>query len=252
MNKYEQHASAATLNAGIDWDSYPVLLDMQADLTPEYWENVDALLENSRTFFDPERNPNVRICDIGAGTGNFCRAIAHQYPRASITHLEPTPNMNARARQKYDEDRLSNISIVEAPFASYEWQPEEWDIIVCVNTLYMLTPHQETLQKIFTALKPGGLFFVVDFGRKQVPSDWFWYFLGNAVKGINTWKYLKAVPRFGKMATQAKSGSQTQVEGLWWTHTTEEFGEALTEAGFTVKDLKPCYRDYADMAICTR
>ncbi len=235
---------------GIEWDTYGPLLDIQAGLTPDYWENVDVLIEQAKRAFPNYETAELSICDIGAGTGNFTRAMANVFKKSTIVHLEPNKNMNAIAQTKFSDDGLTNVEIVGKDFFSYTWTENQWDIVICVNALYMLSPQVETLAKIHRSIRPGGFFYVVDFGREQDASQWFWYFLKNALKGINTKKYIQSIPKWPQMAAQAREGGKTQVDGAWWTHETEEFGLALEAAGFAVSNLEACYCGFADRAIC--
>ncbi len=249
--EYELSNGTADVPAhGIEWDTYGPLLDIQAGLTPDYWENVDLLIEAARKAYPDSAEAELRICDIGAGTGNFTTAIAEVFPRAEVVHLEPNKHMNFLARTKFADAGQKNVHIVESDFNSFDWQDQAWDIIICVNALYMLAPQAQTLQTIRRALRPNGFFYVVDFGREQDASQWFWYFLKNALKGINTKKYIQSIPKWPQMLASAREGGKTQVEGAWWTHETQEFGETLETAGFEVDGLTACYCGFADRAVC--
>lgn len=235
---------------GIEWDTYGPLLDMQADLTPDYWENVDVLVEQAKRAYPDYATARLRIVDIGAGTGNFTSAIAKVFANSEVVHLEPNRHMNYLALNKFEDAGLQNVEIIQESFYDYAWAGEQWDIVICVNALYMLSPQSQTLATINHSLKQGGFFYVVDFGREQDATQWFLYFLKNAFKGINTMKFLRSIPKWPQMAAQAKKGSETQVEGQWWTHETDEFGAALSAAGFAVDGLTSCYCGFADRAVC--
>ncbi|MEM9621982.1 MAG: class I SAM-dependent methyltransferase [Pseudomonadota bacterium] len=235
---------------GIEWDTYGPLLDIQAGLTPDYWENVDVLVEHAKATYPNHAEAQLRICDVGAGTGNFTRAIAEAFPKSEVVHIEPNRHMNYIAQQKFADDGLDNVKIVQSDFFAYDWQAQQWDIVICVNALYMLSPQSEALRIIRDSLRPQGFFYVVDFGREQDAKQWFWYFLKNAVKGVNTKKYLQSIPKWPDMIAQAREGGKTQVEGAWWMHETDEFGATLEAAGFQLQGLTACYCGFADRAIC--
>ncbi|MEM7290589.1 MAG: class I SAM-dependent methyltransferase [Pseudomonadota bacterium] len=233
--------------SGIDWDSYGPILDIQAGITPQYWENISqAIALAQHAFGDTE----FSVCDVGAGTGNCTLEFAKSFPKAKVVHLEPSSNMNDIARQKFKNAGINGISIAEMSFQEHDWATNRYDLIICINSLFAIQPQSLTLSIIRQSLTENGLFFIVDFGRKQNAVEWAKYFISNALKREYWAPSFRALKNVNKIVKQASKGTKSQETGLYPLHTTEQFGETLKEVGFEIAELQPCYRGYADMAIC--
>ncbi|NCF32999.1 MAG: methyltransferase domain-containing protein, partial [Proteobacteria bacterium] len=56
------------------------------------------------------------------------------------------------------------------------------DLIICVNALYAMADPQMVLRRIRRLLKPGGKFFLIDFGREMNVTRWSLYLLRSLVQ----------------------------------------------------------------------
>lgn len=237
------------IEPGIDWDAYATQYDLMAKFNPSYHENIRIL----RGGLDEWRVPDdAEICDLGAGTGNYISALFRARPDASYTHVDFDAIMNDIARTKYKELGIERVSIAEAYVQRAEFPEESFDLVICVNALYAMSPQEPILQKIRSWLKPGGVFFVIDFGRRFRMIDWGWYYIRSLIKNHGVVECAKFLLSCAEIYRQNSRGSKNQQDGAYWLHSTTEFGEALTKAGFTVEDLRPCYRDYCDLAVCRK
>ena len=232
--------------SGIAWEKYAPHFDLMADLMPSYHENLENLRQH---IAGRQLSGNVRVVDLGAGTGIFCEAIAELLPEAEIWHVDFDPTMNSIASQKYRAQDLNNINVVCEHIQRIEFEEGTVDLVVCVNVLYAVYPQVAVLNKIRRWLKPNGTLFIIDFGRKQSALDWGLHFLMNAIRGQNVRKYFKFL-LFGQQITrQALKGRKAQEKGEYWMHSTRDFGDALSSAGFSLDHLDSCHRGYADIAI---
>jgi len=232
---------------GIDWTNYARRFDLLSELLPAYRENIEALKAH---ILDRELRGTVRIADIGAGTGNFCLAAAELLPDAEIYHVDFNPSMNEVARAKYESAQLSNITIIEDHVQRAEIEPHSLDLAICVNVLYAIPPQEIVARRIRNWLKPDGTLFIIDFGRKQNAFDWGMHLFRNMLSGRNTRKHLEFLFTGKDAMSQAFRGRRSQSNGSYWMHSTEEFRQFLVEAQFRVDTIYPCYRGYADLAIC--
>jgi ubiquinone/menaquinone biosynthesis C-methylase UbiE len=249
MKLYNDKTSAIKIDSsqrGIAWKKYAPHIDLMADLMPSYSENLEHL---RRHIVERQLKGKVRVIDLGAGTGIFCQAIAELLPEAEIWHVDFDPTMNSIASQKYRNQNIDNIKVVCEHIQRMEFEQGTADLVVCVNVLYAVHPQIAILNKIRRWLKPDGTLFIIDFGRKQSALDWGLHFLMNALRGRNVRKYFQFL-LFGQQITkQALKGREAQEKGEYWMHSTQEFGEALNTAGFSLDHLDSCHRGYADIAI---
>ena len=232
---------------GIDWDAYATQYDLMAKYNPSYHENIEILLSYLDEWNMP---PTAMICDLGAGTGNYICALAGCIPEGKYVHVDFDEVMNGIARTKYVGAKL-NVTIVEEYIQRLEFPSENFDLILCVNALYAIQPQQAVLHKVRKWLKPDGKFFVIDFGRRTRMFDWGWYLLKSVVKEHGVLECSRLVANRVEIVRQNRRGSKTQQQGSYWLHSTQEFGRILTSCGFQVDDIRSCYRDYCDLAVCS-
>jgi ubiquinone/menaquinone biosynthesis C-methylase UbiE len=240
--------SGGAAQEGIAWSDYATQYDLMTEMIPVYDENIARLraLVAERGLAGA-----VSVCDLGAGTGNYISALADVLPEARFTHVDFDPQMSAIARAKYRK-RGIEVTMIQDYMQRAEFPAGSFDLIICVNALYAAAPQELVLQRVKSWLRPGGIFFVIDFGRKQRVVDWGWYILKSSLKQRAVRKLASFVLNARHVVGSARRGAKYQTKGGYWLHTTHEFGHTLSDAGFIVDELEPCYRGYADLAVCRR
>lgn len=97
------------------------------------------------------------IADLGAGTGILSARIADAFPNARLILIDLADEMLAIARQ-----RLSGRSAVAFRTGDYAAAalPEDCDAVVSALSIHHLADaaKRRLFQRVFTALKPGGVF----------------------------------------------------------------------------------------------
>jgi ubiquinone/menaquinone biosynthesis C-methylase UbiE len=233
----------------MDWDAYAEHYDVMCELNPSYHHNLQHLTQHVP---DWNLSANPRVCDLGAGTGNYIYVLSRLISDASFVHVDFDGRMNELAQKKYLENGVSSVEIIQKNVQTIEFEPESFDLIMCVNALYAIYPQRSVLRKVHTWLKPSGTFFVIDFGRKQRTIDWAVYLFRESMKRKRVGTYMKALIDSREIIKQNRRSTRGQLSGRYWTHSTIEFGNVLKDSGFTVDELTCCYRGYADLAICRK
>ena len=233
----------------MDWDAYAEHYDVMCELNPSYQENLLALAK-----FLPRWNlpSDSSICDLGAGTGNYIHLLSRLLPNANFTHIDFDKKMNDLAAKKYHDQGIDSVNIVCEHAQRTEMESASFDLILCVNALYAIAPQKQVLKKVKNWLKDDGRFFVIDFGRKQRTMDWVFYLFRESLKHQRIGTYVKALVDSRELIKQNRRSTKGQNTGRYWTHSTSEFGNTLVDCGFEVEELTPCYRGYADLAICRK
>ncbi len=231
----------------IDWDAYATQYDVLATANPSYRENIE-ILRSLISGFDLPQDPV--ICDVGAGTGNFICALAQDLPNAKFVHLDADETMNQIAREKYQAAGLSNVEIKHCLASDANFSAGAFDLIICVNALYAIRPRDEFLKKAKQWLKPNGTFFIIDFGRRLDTLSWSLYIIGSVIKEGGLREVVRILRNGLETLRQNRRGSKGQANGLYWLHSTEEFADELTRAGYNIDQLRTCYRGYCDLAVC--
>jgi len=97
------------------------------------------------------------VLEIGCGTGGFARRLAERSER--VLALDLSPEMIRLAREH--SAQFPNIDFQLADVRDASFPIGSFDCIATIATLHHL-PFPETLLKMKTALKPGGVLLVLD------------------------------------------------------------------------------------------
>jgi predicted methyltransferase len=111
-----------------------------------------------------------RIADVAAGDGYLTRPLAKQVGAAGRVYaVEISEDARRKLAQLIERDTLGNVEVI----ASTETDPRlpaALDGAVILNSYHELTDYKAVLEGIRRALKPGGLFVLVDNAAGQ---GWF-------------------------------------------------------------------------------
>jgi tRNA (cmo5U34)-methyltransferase len=109
------------------------------------------------------RDRELRVLDLGAGTGLLSARVAARYPRARLMLVDVAPAMLRVAEQRFtgrDADRVT-IQLLD-----YARQPLRgtYDLVVSALSIHHLTDQgkESLFAKIYGILEPGGLFVNAD------------------------------------------------------------------------------------------
>jgi ubiquinone/menaquinone biosynthesis C-methylase UbiE len=233
----------------VRWDEYAEAYDVMCAANPAYQENV-ALF---RGWLDGLTLPrNARICDVGAGTGNYVLELARRFPDAQIVHVDRDPVMNRSAARKYQAYGIANVSFVASNAFEVGFAPATLDAIVCVNALYAFDDIDIVLREYHSWLKPDGQLFLIDLGREMRVGDWFRYIVGASMRAFGLRTTLSYLLRGRKAVPQNRLIRREQHSGRYWLHSPEQFQTALKDAGFEILRTQTCYRNVCDLAVCRR
>jgi len=120
--------------------------------------------ERSAPFYDllalVEVRPNLKVIDLGCGTGELTRQLADKLPGSDVTGLDSSPQMLDAARAA----SLSRPGLV-FELGDQSQMTGEWDLIFSNAALHWTENHAELIPKLYGKLAPGGQIAV------QIPSN---------------------------------------------------------------------------------
>lgn len=118
--------------------------------------------QRSAPFYDllalVEVRPDLRVVDLGCGTGELTRQLADSLPGSVVTGLDSSPQMLEKAASFSG----TGLNFVEGDQARLEG---EWDLIFSNAALHWSENHMDLIPGLYRRLNPGGQIAV------QVPSN---------------------------------------------------------------------------------
>ena len=120
--------------------------------------------ERSAPFFDllalVQVRPNLKVVDLGCGTGELTRHLADTLPNSTLTGIDNSPQM-------LDAARAASFTSPNVHFEQGDQSQltGEWDLIFSNAALHWSENHSELIPRLYERLAPGGQIAV------QVPSN---------------------------------------------------------------------------------
>ena len=126
--------------------------------------------ERSAPFFDllalVEVRPNLKVVDLGCGTGELTRQLTDSLPNSTVTGMDnssqmlekaasfegPNPSTSLRTSLRFEQGDQSQLT-------------GEWDLIFSNAALHWSEYHSELIPRLYERLAPGGQI------AAQVPSN---------------------------------------------------------------------------------
>lgn len=131
------------------WDKYAYKYSLDPIRNLQVYEKKLALTQQ---FLRPEMN----VLEFGCGTGST--ALIHAPYVKHIKATDFSQNMIAIAKQKATDQNIQNITFECAEITDIDEKKEQFDVILGLNILHLLEDKEQTLNKVFSLLKPGGIF----------------------------------------------------------------------------------------------
>lgn len=112
--------------------------------------------------------PGMRVLDLGCGTGSLTVMIKQSHLMSDVYGLDADPQVLKLARSKAKQ---ANVKIAYEQGMAYQLPyPDAWfDRVVTSLVLHHLTTEQkqQALNEVYRVLRPGGKFFILDFGKPR-------------------------------------------------------------------------------------
>ncbi|MEO0803207.1 MAG: class I SAM-dependent methyltransferase [Cyanobacteria bacterium J06642_2] len=137
------------------------------DRSAKFWDNIaqryakqpvadeasyQKKLEVTRGYLKPD----MEIFEFGCGTGST--AIVHAPHVKHIRAIDVSENMLEIARGKAEAEHVENISFERSTIEDIDIPAGSVDVVLGLSILHLLSDKEAAIAKVYTALKPGGIF----------------------------------------------------------------------------------------------
>ncbi|MBO7738343.1 MAG: class I SAM-dependent methyltransferase [Clostridia bacterium] len=104
-----------------------------------------------------EKNNNMKILDIGCGTGQLAKEISDEYPFVDYLGIDVTKNMISLAKKSNDGKKVRFINTSVDDFIC----DERFDIIICTHAFPYFPNKEKAMSKMYKLCKEGGKVIIV-------------------------------------------------------------------------------------------
>jgi len=155
MSNAEFDKFSSNYNAGFDHS----LKSLAASNQEDYWNiKIDVLLR----YLSQDNTKSMGVLDYGCGSADFLRLLAARCPGWNLNGCDISEGMLQEAKKRLAECRHSFNLWHDTPGAPL---PENnYDLITAVCVFHHIPPDQwlSSAEKIYKALKPGGMFVMFE------------------------------------------------------------------------------------------
>lgn len=149
---------------------------LDPELNPGEWVNRfestdrEIAAERSAITFAVGLGYGQTVADIGAGTGLFLKSFSTAVGRRGRVYaIDISPRLVEHLDARVKTEKLSNVSVVRNDSRSLQLMNTRLDKAFVCDSYHHFEHHEDMLESIFKALKPGGELILVDFNR--IPAE---------------------------------------------------------------------------------
>ena len=107
--------------------------------------------------------PGEHVLDLGSGAGTDSLVAAQMVaPDGSVTGIDMTPEMLAKAREAAVELAVSNVDFVEADAESLPFADESFDVVISNGVIDLIPDKAAVFAELHRVLRPGGRIQLAD------------------------------------------------------------------------------------------
>jgi ubiquinone/menaquinone biosynthesis C-methylase UbiE len=115
---------------------------------------------------------DLRILDIGCGTGRFAARLMARRPGTRVVGLDLSRSMLCQAKARLASTGV-NAHLVQGDSETIPFPDNSFDAITCAHSFHHYPHQQRVLEEMHRVLRPGGQLLIVDGDRDR----WWGHFL---------------------------------------------------------------------------
>jgi SAM-dependent methyltransferase len=107
--------------------------------------------------------PNERVLDLGSGAGTDSLVAAQMVgANGSVTGIDMTPEMLAKARTAAAEMGATNVTFVEAEAEQLPFSDASFEVVISNGVIDLIPDKDAVFAELFRVLTPGGRMQIAD------------------------------------------------------------------------------------------
>jgi 2-polyprenyl-3-methyl-5-hydroxy-6-metoxy-1,4-benzoquinol methylase len=156
---------------GLSYAEYPRFHALMAEESGATFDAalVDVILPMAEGLPDRLR-AGAEVADFGCGSGHAVNIMAQAFPASRFTGIDFSDEGLAAARAEASQWGLSNATFVAKDVAELD-EVETYDVITAFDAIHDQAHPAQVLANIYRALRPGGIFLMVDIKASSHVED---------------------------------------------------------------------------------
>jgi 2-polyprenyl-3-methyl-5-hydroxy-6-metoxy-1,4-benzoquinol methylase len=150
------------IGGGLSYAEYPRFHALMAETSGEVFDAalVDVILPMAEGLPDRLR-AGADVADFGCGSGHAINVMAQAFPASRFTGIDFSEEGLATARAEADRNGLANAQFESHDVADMD-VVDAYDAITAFDAIHDQAQPAAVLRNIYRALRPGGVFLMVD------------------------------------------------------------------------------------------
>ena len=167
--------------------------------------------------------PKQSVLDLAGGTGDLAQAFSQLIEeQGKVILCDINASMLKKGREKMlDQGRLQNIIYVQANAEQLPFADNSFDCITMAFGLRNVTYKDKCLASVYSKLKPGGKFIVLEFSK---PAAW--------MRPVYDAYSFSILPRLGKLVAKDEQSYRYLAESIRMHPDQNKLAKLFTQAGF--------------------
>ncbi|AGB24250.1 methylase involved in ubiquinone/menaquinone biosynthesis [Mycobacterium sp. JS623] len=156
---------------GLSYSEYPRFHKLMAEMSGETFDAalIDVILPMAEGLPELLRD-GADVADIGTGSGHAVNVMAKAFPASRFTGIDFSDEGLAAARAEASQCGLTNAAFVAKDVTALD-ETETYDAITVFDAIHDQAHPAQVLSNIYRALRPGGVFLMVDIKASSQVED---------------------------------------------------------------------------------
>ena len=167
-------------------------------------------------------NSNDKIIDVGSGTGDISKIILKENKNVSIYSVDLNLKMLKEAKKQFSDQQKKKIKFINANAENLPFENNFFDKYVISFCLRNVTHIEKALHDAFRILKPGGIFYCLEF---SVPTS-------SLLNKVYSKYKKKIIPLIGDKISKNKNAYRYLEESISQFPQQDIFLNEINSAGF--------------------